>query len=334
MAFDSYSIALQSLKEFYEDQRGRYQSSTELEMRVYHRLIHIRDQKERHDDIPKHIQLHPVFKLTTDFRLHVQRHSATITKTSKLVVTDEGMQIFSDLAAVLIEQGNTVMVYLVACILERLFGKDTIEDIESLRGGMTISEIIDGTSTLFFGQVDETHKIGGDEIAVIDRPKPLDPERVGELQTQPIAPTPHKPTSPQWLANGFPGPSAPTTATSTASNPGNAFSGLVSQPNVFGTTNVFGSSTFSVSPSKPATSAFGVTNSSQNIFGGRTTTSSFSLSAMPTSPAQTSNLFSNTEITTMASPSVLMSTSTSFGQYFIFDSFRCLNQKFRCKSGI
>jgi hypothetical protein len=147
MAFDWYPIALQSLKEFYEDQRGKYQSPTELEMRVYHRLIHIRDQKERHDDIPEHIQSHPVFKLTTDFRLHVQKHSAPITKTSKLVVTDEGMQLFSNLATVLIEQGNTVMVYLVACILERLFGKDTIEDIESLRGHLTIPEIIDGTST-------------------------------------------------------------------------------------------------------------------------------------------------------------------------------------------
>uniref|UniRef100_A0A8H7XKZ3 SAC3/GANP/THP3 conserved domain-containing protein n=1 Tax=Psilocybe cubensis TaxID=181762 RepID=A0A8H7XKZ3_PSICU len=51
---------LQCLKEFYQDQRDRYDSPTELEMRVYHRLIHIRDQKERHEDIPEYILSHPV----------------------------------------------------------------------------------------------------------------------------------------------------------------------------------------------------------------------------------------------------------------------------------
>ena len=56
--------ALTSLKEFYEDQRGRYQAPTELEMRVYHRLIHIRDQRERHEEIPEEIRNHPVFNLT------------------------------------------------------------------------------------------------------------------------------------------------------------------------------------------------------------------------------------------------------------------------------
>ncbi|KIO02581.1 hypothetical protein M404DRAFT_147482 [Pisolithus tinctorius Marx 270] len=75
---------LQSLKEFYEDQRGRYQSPTELEMRVYHRLIHIRDQRERHEDIPDFLLKHPVFELTTRFRARVQAKSAPITKTSAL----------------------------------------------------------------------------------------------------------------------------------------------------------------------------------------------------------------------------------------------------------
>ncbi|KAH9482031.1 SAC3 family protein 1 [Psilocybe cubensis] len=50
----------QLMNKFYQDQRDRYDSPTELEMRVYHRLIHIRDQKERHEDIPEYILSHPV----------------------------------------------------------------------------------------------------------------------------------------------------------------------------------------------------------------------------------------------------------------------------------
>jgi len=113
-------------------------------MRVYHRLIHIRDQRERHEDLPPHIASHPVFKLTTLFRRHVQAKSAPITKTSSLVVDEEGMRLFAELAGVLQEQGNVVMIYLVACILETLFGKDTIEDIESIRGQLRIRDVIDG----------------------------------------------------------------------------------------------------------------------------------------------------------------------------------------------
>ncbi|KZT30238.1 hypothetical protein NEOLEDRAFT_1054633, partial [Neolentinus lepideus HHB14362 ss-1] len=135
---------LQSLKEFYEDQRQRYQSPSELEMRVYHRLIHIRDQRERHDDISPEILAHPVFKLTTQFRLIVQAKSSPITKTSALVVDGEAMGVFGQLAATLRDSGNLVMIYLVACILERLFGKDTIEDIEAIRGSLTLPDIIDG----------------------------------------------------------------------------------------------------------------------------------------------------------------------------------------------
>jgi hypothetical protein len=180
---------LQSLKEFYEDQRGRYQSPNELEMRVYHRLIHIRDQKERHDDIPEHIYSHPVFQLTTDFRQHVQSHSAPISKTSKLIVTEGAMHIFAHLAAVLSRQGSMVMVYLVACILERLFGTDTIEDIESLKGDLTIPEIVDGVSTSsHIAEVDghesqlTQEENGEDEFD--------DPEVVvvDEVPTQPLAP--------------------------------------------------------------------------------------------------------------------------------------------------
>jgi len=62
-----------------------------------------------------------------------------------LVVDEEGMRLFAELAGVLQEQGNVVMIYLVACILETLFGKDTIEDIESIRGQLRIRDVIDGT---------------------------------------------------------------------------------------------------------------------------------------------------------------------------------------------
>lgn len=139
-----HSTALQSLKEFYEDQRGKYESPNELEMRVYHRLIHIRDQRERHEDVPQHILDNPVFKLTTRFRLHVQQKSAPISKISPLVVDSDGMSIFGELAAVLRDQGNVVMIYLVGCILERLFGEETIDDLEGIRGDLSIPDIIDG----------------------------------------------------------------------------------------------------------------------------------------------------------------------------------------------
>ncbi|KAI0033595.1 SAC3/GANP/Nin1/mts3/eIF-3 p25, partial [Vararia minispora EC-137] len=135
--------SLQTLKEFYMDQRGRYESPNELEMRIYHRLIHIRDQRERHDDIPTAIQTHPVFLLTTRFRERVQEISSPIRKKSPLKVDAKAMEVFAELVSVLREAGNAAMVYLVACILEWHFGPDTIEDIESIRGNLSYSEIID-----------------------------------------------------------------------------------------------------------------------------------------------------------------------------------------------
>ncbi|KAI0052843.1 hypothetical protein FA95DRAFT_1453139, partial [Auriscalpium vulgare] len=138
--------SLQSLKEFYADQRGQYASPCELEIRIYHRLIHMRDQRERHDDIPDEIRNHSAFLLTSQFREHVQKVSSPIQKNSPLKVGDEGMLIFNQLAAVLREQGNRVMIYLVACIFERFFGPEKIEDIDSLRVGMDLSQIIDGAA--------------------------------------------------------------------------------------------------------------------------------------------------------------------------------------------
>jgi len=154
-------------------------------MRVYHQLIHIRDQKERHEDIPDHITSHPVFKLTIDFRRHVQQKSAPISKTSPLVVDAESMAIFGQLAAVLGEQGSVVMIYLVACILERLLGKEMVEDIEAIRGELTISDIIDGIST--------NTKAGDTEVDEADEMEANDWQEDENGPQQVSAPTPFKP---------------------------------------------------------------------------------------------------------------------------------------------
>ena len=229
---------MQSLKEFYEDQRGRYESPTELEMRVYHRLIHIRDQKERHEDIPDHITSHPVFKLTTDFRRHVQQKSAPISKTSPLVVDAEAMAIFGQLAVVLGEQGSVVMIYLVACILERLFGKETVEDLEAIRGNSTISDIIDGISKnteADDGEVDDMNELRADDWHEHE----TEPQQVS-------APTPLKPNSNGLLSSSFTSQFPTSTSASTAPPvASSAFAGLVSTPNVFGAPSIFGSSVFS-----------------------------------------------------------------------------------------
>ncbi|TFK81944.1 hypothetical protein K466DRAFT_590907 [Polyporus arcularius HHB13444] len=267
---------LQSLKEFYEDQRGRYQAPTELEMRVYHRLIHIRDQRERHEEIPDEIRNHPVFRLTTQFRLSVQAKSAPITKTSPLVVDEEGMQIFSELAAVLREQNNVVMIYLVACIMERLFGTDCIEDIESLRGDLSIPEIIDGISRPLppivpsadgEASMESPESLTAEITEIEEEPTPI-PALVPTAQSVPRSAT-------EWLNTNF---GAPPPAVNTSAQ--NAFS---TQPSPF-TTSVtsaksafsnlgsgsgFGSGTaFPSSASAP--SAFGNLATAKSAFGGAT----------------------------------------------------------------
>ena len=261
--------ALQSLKEFYEDQRGRYESPTELEMRVYHRLIHIRDQKERHEDIPNHITAHPVFKLTTDFRRHVQQKSAPISKTSPLVVDAEAMAIFGRLAAVLGEQGSVVMIYLVACILERLFGKETVEDIEAIRGELTVSDVIDGISTDAKADDSEMNEMEADDW----REDATEPQQVSPLASL-------EPSSNSWLSSSFTAqplpPIAPPTAPPVAAS---AFAGLVSTPNVFGTPSIFGDSVFS-NLNQPSTSSVFDTQR-QVVFGGPPVSNSISIVPTP-----------------------------------------------------
>ena len=80
------------------------------------------------------------------------------------------------------------MVYLVACILERLFGKDTIEDIEAIRDGISIPDIIDGVLTDDeVVAVDAEHNVYDEEEAFLrdDQPIVEEPEEPSEPQHQP-----------------------------------------------------------------------------------------------------------------------------------------------------
>lgn len=235
-----FHLALQSLKEFYEDQRGRYQSPTEFEMRVYHRLIHIRDQRERHEDIPDFITSHPVFKLTTAFRLHVQSKSAPIRRDSPLVIDAEGMQIFAQLADVLREQGNVVMIYLVACILERLFGPEMMEDIEGIRGGLSIPDIIDGVQS--FDGVEEADVDEAENMLTDNEEQPIESIEtssatlVGESVAAQLSFSNLKPVQPSFVEELHVTPPKATVKS--------AFSNIASSEATFGTTNVFGGAAF------------------------------------------------------------------------------------------
>ena len=253
------STALQSLKEFYEDQRGKFESPTELEMRVYHRLIHIRDQKERHDDITSHILENPVFTLITKFRQHVQETSAPITKVSQLRVGDDGMAIFAQLAQVLREQNNTVMVYLIACILERLFGKGAIQDdLELIRGDLSISDIIDGVSLPHEDVQEEQEELFEEVDANEDSQPFVGQTNQGELPA-PSAPVPIPPQIPSVFGGSTPSPSGMTPMQGLDLLPRkNAFSVLVSTPSSFAAGSVFGgASSMSVFGGSQHSSAFG-----------------------------------------------------------------------------
>ncbi|KAG1824658.1 SAC3/GANP/Nin1/mts3/eIF-3 p25 family-domain-containing protein [Suillus subaureus] len=243
---------LQSLKEFYEDQRGKYQSPTELEMRVYHRLIHIRDQKERHEDIPSLILEHPVFKLTTKFRLLVQAKSAPISRSSPLSVDNEALGVFNEL-------------------IIHLFGTDTVDDIESLRENLTISDIIDGSSAV----VDEHYD------AIVEEPDAMheeeEPPFEGNLVDAPqSSPKPPQRSGTEWLNDTF-GPKPTESAFLNAysqpapQSPKSAFSNLTSVPNVFGATtfqtSALGSmNEFSFGSAAVPTSVFGPSATGTSIF--------------------------------------------------------------------
>ncbi|PPQ99374.1 hypothetical protein CVT24_009204 [Panaeolus cyanescens] len=332
---------LQSLKEFYMDQRGKYQSRTELEMRVYHRLIHIRDQRERHDDIPQHILNNPVFKLTTQFREHVQKQSAPISKVSKLVVGPEGMQIFGQLASILMQEGNKIMAYLVACILERLFGKETIDDIESIRGELTIPEIIDGMVQRHLrpAQVAQTAahieevEDGMEDEDYYEGEEEHYEEEQAEAQI-PQAPQPVQPSVLGWFGNALEAkapqaseasvpvpastsafPSISNSITPVPSIAQSAFANLVSTPNPFGNnTNIFGGSSFTVS--NPV-SAFG---SNTSVFGQPAAQPSvpaaapLSNPAIPSAPATATSSQDQVNGASRAAPSTSVFTSVFSAQ--------------------
>ncbi|KAI4521056.1 SAC3/GANP/Nin1/mts3/eIF-3 p25, partial [Schizophyllum commune] len=156
---------LQTLKETYEDYRQpekdpNYTSPHEIEMRVYQRLSHIRDQVVRKDYIAPSIASHPVFIAVNDFRQHVQKLSAPISKTSKLLVDKEnkksqkvetvGRDKFMHLVQLLQQLPNgQIVVYLVVCLMEYLFKESELEhlgitDIEALRGELDWPDLIEG----------------------------------------------------------------------------------------------------------------------------------------------------------------------------------------------
>ncbi|TFK19237.1 hypothetical protein FA15DRAFT_689578 [Coprinopsis marcescibilis] len=254
---------LLSLKQFYDDQRGKYESPTELEMRIYDRFANMRT-KIAHEDrnTPQFVLDDPGFKLVTQFRSVVQDKSPPLHKRSLLVVDDEAMQIFRQFIDYL--QGNMNMKYLVACILEHLFGTDTLDDIESIRGDLSITELIDGITRYDA----ETHRDHGadEEIDYIEDIEYED-EEIHEQKPEPeqvsapvptLAPTPAKvQASSQAMVHS--------TAHSDNSPPLSAFSTLVTTPNVFGGSvfaapapkNIFGGSIFG-----PATSTTVPTSSS------------------------------------------------------------------------
>jgi len=249
-------------------------------MRVYHRLIHIRDQTERHEDIPSSILDHPVFKLTTKFRLLVQAKSAPITRSSSLSVDHEAMGVFSELITVLQGERNYAMIYLVACIIEHLFGTDTVDDIESLRENLTIPDIIDGNSSA----VEEHYDPIVEEVDAMQEEEepPFEADLVDVSQSTPKL---LNRSGTQWLNDTF-GPVPTESAFLSASqpisqSPKSVFSNLTAVPNVFGTTTFqtlssgftngpgFGSAplvtTSLFGPSSSQTSAFGQTASSGSL---------------------------------------------------------------------
>ena len=253
-------------------------------MRIYHRLLHIRDQIERQDGIPEHILNHPAFQLVTDFRLQVQAASGKITKRSTLIVDGEGMRIFGRLVGVLKEMGNTIMIYLVACIMERLFGADTIEDIEALRGGLSLPDIIDGKGE----RAPEIAEIGEPDSEMLeDEQEDEEVDELDQFLEEPATEEPAVTTSVSW----------PTLSTT-------------SRPSVFGTqpkaASVFGSaqtqpaptSVFGTSQSAPAiaqASAFSNINSRPNVFGNLTF-------GAPTSTSQPASVFGSVFSTSSSSP--------------------------------
>ncbi|KAK0465836.1 SAC3 domain-containing protein [Armillaria novae-zelandiae] len=138
------SNTLTSLKEAYEDLMDKYRSPTELEFRVYHRLFLIREKRADQIVVAPDVASNQIFILASQFREEVRRASSPIGKKSKLIADEKCMGIFGQLAQAIRDNGNRIFTYLMACLFEYLFGKDTIEGMEELREGMTDQDIIYG----------------------------------------------------------------------------------------------------------------------------------------------------------------------------------------------
>ena len=168
------------------------------------------------------------------------------------------MQIFGQLVTVLSEQGNRIMVYLVACLLERLFGTDTIDDIEGIRADLSISDIIDGAPS--HGDIREVQEVDDEDELGAEDYLEGDEEEYEDAEAEYVAPQPAAlPTTSSVFANlSKPAPVA-----------AGAFAGLVSSPNVFGTQSVFGASVFPPVTANPSQSTFGTPNAAprQSVFG-------------------------------------------------------------------
>ncbi|KAJ8080356.1 hypothetical protein PM082_017189 [Marasmius tenuissimus] len=167
------------------------------------------------------------------------------------------MEIFGELAGTLREsgdgtRGNRVIIYLVACLLESLFGSEAIDDIESLRGGLEHWELIDGGSGAEVVELDDDDQgHEHDEMYEDD-----------EIEEQEEAATaiPATTTSVFNTSNPAVTTELNNSLSSFAPAPGmpSAFSGFQAAPNPFGS-GLFGA---------PAGSGGSVFGSGGSVFGG------------------------------------------------------------------
>ncbi len=111
---------------------------------MYHRLFLIREKRADQIVVTPDVASNQIFILASQFREEVRRASSPIGRTSKLIADEKCMGIFGQLAQAIRENGNRIFTYLMACLFEYLFGKDTIEGIEELREGLTDQDIIYG----------------------------------------------------------------------------------------------------------------------------------------------------------------------------------------------
>ncbi|KAK0201245.1 SAC3 domain-containing protein [Desarmillaria ectypa] len=257
------SNTLTSLKEAYEDLIDKYRSPTELEFRVYHRLFLIREKRADQIVVTPDVASNPIFILASQFREEVRRASTPIGRTSKLIADEKCMEIFGELAQAVRENGNRIFTYLMACLFEYLFGKDTIDGIEELREGLTDQDIIYGN----YGGSDEHEQTSSAEVSEeADVEEEMYDEGEDEVDDE----------------NEEATDEAQATLTTAAS----PFSLLQSSP--------FGSASLATQPPvmKSAFANIKSTPSTFGVFGGTTTfpTSESTPAALPTSSSTSSNL--------------------------------------------